>query len=74
MKVVSVLFSNSPRTYDYLCPFDDVKVGSNVIVDTKRGEATVIVAEIKPVSDKATAHVKRVLPDEPDARDINTLF
>lgn len=69
MKVVSVLFSGSHQTYDYLCPFD-VKVGDEVIVDTRRGEASVIVAEVKDHSDKATARVKRVNAPTPDINDL----
>lgn len=68
MKIVSVIFSGSPNRYDYRCPFD-VKVGDNVVVETRRGDATVVVAEVKDHSDKATATVKRVV--QPD---INTLF
>lgn len=66
MKVVSVLFSNSQNRYDYLCPFD-VKVGDNVIVETRRGEATVVVAEVKDHSDRATVEVKRLADPEPVA-------
>lgn len=63
MKAVSVIFSNSPNHYDYWCSFD-VKVGDNVVVETKRGEATVIVVEVKDHSEKATAAVKRVAQAE----------
>lgn len=68
MKVASVAFNGSHHQYDYLCLFD-VKVGDNVVVDTKRGEATVIVVAVKDHSDRATAQIKRVV--QPD---INTLF
>lgn len=68
MKVVAVAFSGSHQTYDYLCPFS-VKVGDEVIVETRRGEAKVLVMEVKDHSDKATAQVKRVVTP-----DINTLF
>jgi hypothetical protein len=64
VKVASVLFSNSQNRYDYLCPFD-VKPGDEVIVDTRRGEAKVIVAEIKDHSDRATAQIKRLADPEP---------
>lgn len=70
MKVVSVLFFGSHSRYDYFCDFD-VKVGDEVIVDTRRGEANVIVAEVKDHSDKATASVKRV---NTPTSDINDLF
>lgn len=60
MKVVEVLFSGSHVAYDYLCPFD-VRPGDNVVVDTKRGEATVVVKTVKDHSEKAHATVKRVL-------------
>lgn len=69
MKIVSVLFSGSQTRYDYLCSLDDVKVGDFAIVETRRGEATVVVAEIKDHSDKATAHIKRIVTP-----DINTMF
>lgn len=69
MKVVSVLFSGSHQTYDYFCAFD-VKVGDNVIVDTRRGEANVIVAEVKDHSDKATASVKRVIAASDNINDL----
>lgn len=59
MKVAAVMFSGSHQQYDYLCPFDDVKAGDSVIVSTRRGEATVIVAEIKESSDKATVEILR---------------
>lgn len=60
MKAVSILFSGSQTRYDYLCPYK-VEVGDSVVVDTKRGEVTVVVVEVKDHSDKATAEVKRVL-------------
>jgi hypothetical protein len=53
------MFSGSHHHYDYLLPFNDVKPGDEVIVMTKRGEATVIVAEIKNHSDRATASILR---------------
>lgn len=59
MKVAAVMFTGSHRQYDYLCPFDDVKVGDEVVVSTRRGEARVIVAEIKDSSDKATVEILR---------------
>lgn len=61
MKVVSVLFSGSHVQYDYWCDDDTVRVGDNCIVDTRRGEATVVVAAVKETSEKASAHVKRVV-------------
>lgn len=73
MKAVSVTFSGSPREYAYWCADDTVKIGDNAIVDTKRGEATVIVVEVKDRSDRATAQIKRLIRS--DAKpDINTLF
>lgn len=67
MKIAAVMFPGSPRQYDYLCPFDDVKPGDNVVVTTRRGEATVIVAEIKDYSDKATVEILRKVetPNKP---------
>jgi ribosomal 50S subunit-recycling heat shock protein len=59
MKVAAVMFPGSHAQYDYLCPFDEVKAGDEVVVNTKRGEATVIVAEIKNHSDRATATILR---------------
>lgn len=61
MKVVEVLFSGSQTRYDYLCPFDDVRVGDNAVVDTRRGEATVIVAAVKDRSDRAAVEIKRLV-------------
>lgn len=68
MKAVSVAFSGSPNQYDYLCPFD-VKVSDEVIVNTRRGEAKVLVMAVLDHSDKATASVVRVVKP-----DINTMF
>lgn len=62
MKVVSVLFSGSQNRYDYFADFD-VKPGDTVLVDTKRGEVEVIVAEVKDASDRATAHARPKLPE-----------
>lgn len=59
-RAVAVLFTGSQTRYDYWCLLD-VAVGDNVVVDTKRGEATVVVAEVKQGSDKASAYVKRVV-------------
>lgn len=64
MKAVSVIFSGSQNRYDYLCPFD-VSVGDEVIVETKRGEVRVIVAEVKDHSDRATASIKRMADPKP---------
>lgn len=58
-KAVSVLFSGSHVRYDYFCDFD-VQVGDSVIVDTKRGEATVIVVQVMDHSPKAVAYIKRM--------------
>lgn len=60
MKAVGVLFSGSHVEYDYWCEFD-VKPGDNVVVDTKRGEATVVVKTVKDHSERAQASVKRVV-------------
>jgi hypothetical protein len=57
-KVVSVKFKWGDGTYDYFCDFP-VSVGDKVVVETKRGEATVEVVEIKGESDKATKPVLR---------------
>lgn len=65
MKVAAVAFSGSRQTYDYLCPFD-VNPGDEVIVQTKRGEAKVLVIEVKDNSDKATATVKRLADPAPE--------
>jgi len=69
MKIVSCMFSGSPREYDYLCEDDTVRVGDNAIVETRRGDAAVIVVAVKDHSDRATAHIKRLVKP-----DINTLF
>lgn len=60
MKVVSVLFSNSQNLYDYLDPFG-AKVGDVVIVPTRRGDAEVVVAEVKESSDRATVEILRIV-------------
>jgi hypothetical protein len=57
---VTVLFSGSHVGYDYWCDFP-VKVGDNVIVATKRGEATVVVTAVKPTSERAQASVKGIV-------------
>lgn len=67
-KAVSVAFNGSHQRYDYWCD-QPVKVGDNAIVWTRRGEATVVVVEVKEHSDKATAAVQRIVTP-----DINTLF
>lgn len=57
--VVSVIFSGSPREYDYLCPGNRrVSVGDVVQVSTRRGLADVIVVAVKPASDRATAFIE----------------
>lgn len=68
MKAVSVAFSGSHQTYDYLCPFD-VAVGDECVVNTRRGEAKVLVMAVLDHSDKATASVVRVVKP-----DINEMF
>lgn len=60
MQVVSVLFSNSQNHYDYLDPFG-AKVGDVVVVPTRRGDAEVVVAEVKESSDRATVEILRVV-------------
>lgn len=60
MKVVSVLFSNSHQQYDYLDPFG-AKVGDVVVVPTRRGDAEVVVAEVKESSDRATVEILRIV-------------
>lgn len=52
------------RTYDYFVPAGlELATGDKVIVETKRGETTVEVVEIKTQSDKAEKHILR--RDEP---------
>lgn len=57
--IVAVRFPGSDRSYDYFSPFP-VAVGQSVIVETRRGEATVQVVEIKTHSDVASAEIKRI--------------
>lgn len=57
--IVAVRFDGSTGLYDYYCQFEDVAVGDRVIVNTRRGEAEVTVAEIKAESEKATANIVR---------------
>jgi primosomal protein N' len=60
VKVVSVLFSNSQNRYDYLDPVG-AKVGDVVVVPTRRGDAEVVVAEVKESSDRATVEILRIV-------------
>jgi len=60
-KAVSVRFSSSSKTYDYLCTFP-VRPGDRVIVETRRGDATVEVVAVKDYSDRATAYISRSAP------------
>jgi len=60
MKVVSVLFSGSQNRYDYIDPFG-AKVGDVVVVPTRRGDAEVVVAEVKESSDRATVEILRIV-------------
>lgn len=55
----AVMFPGSTRTYDYILPFE-AKVGDSVIVETRRGDATVEIVEIKTHSDRATVEIKRL--------------
>lgn len=58
-QIAAVKFDGSDRTYDYIAPFP-VSPGMRVVVETRRGEAVVTVAEVKDHSDKATASLVRV--------------
>jgi len=60
MQVVSVLFSGSQNRYDYLDPFG-AKVGDVVVVPTRRGDAEVVVAEVKESSERATVEILRIV-------------
>ncbi len=55
------------RTYDYFVPEGlNLKAGDKVIVETKRGETTVEVVEIKDASDLAEKAIIRVAePEQP---------
>lgn len=59
------------RTYDYFIPAGlELAPGDKVIVETKRGETTVEVVEIKAESDKAEKHIlRRAEPVEPASSD-----
>lgn len=59
------------RTYDYFVPSGlELAPGDKVIVETKRGETTVEVVEIKTQSDKAEKHIlRRAEQVEPVATD-----
>lgn len=59
-RVVAVRFQNSDRAYDYLDPFG-AKVGDVVVVPTRRGDAEVVVAEVKESSDRATVEILRIV-------------
>lgn len=60
MKVVSVLFSGSQARYDYLDPYG-AQVGDVVVVPTRRGDAEVVVVEVKESSDRATVEILRIV-------------
>ena len=46
-RLVSVRFSESGRTYDYICGFEDVHVGDVVIVNGYNGETAVTVTDVR---------------------------
>lgn len=60
-------------TYDYFVPSSlELAPGDKVIVETKRGETTVEVVEIKTQSDKAEKHIlRRAEPVEPVAERVD---
>lgn len=61
-RACSVIFTGSKVQYDYLLlPHHDVRVGDNVTVPTKRGEATVIVTAVLEHSGKATKPIAGVV-------------
>jgi hypothetical protein len=45
-RIASIRFGESGRTYDYICDFEDVKVGDKVIVEGYDGETEVTVTKI----------------------------
>lgn len=56
------------KTYDYLVPNGFIlNAGDKVIVETKRGEATVTVVEIKDASEMAEKFILRVADPETEA-------
>lgn len=56
------------KSYDYLVPTGmELKPGDKAIVETKRGEATVTVVEIKDASDMAEKFILRIAEPEPEA-------
>lgn len=57
--VVTVRFPPSVREYDYFCNFP-VAQGQNVVVETRRGEATVQVLEVKATSERAEKSILRL--------------
>lgn len=66
-KIAAVKFGFSDKTYDYLVPDGlDVELGAKVIVETKRGEATVEVVEIKTESDRAEKFILRAAEPKPE--------
>ena len=60
----AVRFDGSDKTYDYFAPIS-VEVGDRVVVETRRGEAVVTVAEIKDRSERAEKSILR-MADESD--------
>ncbi|MEJ8571283.1 hypothetical protein [Microbaculum marinum] len=63
-RVAAVKFKWSDKTYDYFAPFP-VEVGQKVIVETRRGETTVEIVEIKNGSDRAEKFLLRIAEPEP---------
>jgi ribosomal 50S subunit-recycling heat shock protein len=58
------------KTYDYFVPEGlELKPGDKVVVETKRGETTVEVAEIKAESEQAEKAILRIAEPEQPAAD-----
>ena len=53
-KFVSVTFSDGGRHYDYLCDIPDVKVGDEVVVPSRDGDAHVRVVGVFERSESET--------------------
>lgn len=68
-KVASIKFSwqKDDRTYDYFVPHGlELNAGDKVVVETKRGETTVTVVEIKDESDRAEKSIIRLAEPKPE--------
>lgn len=68
LKVAAIKFKwqKDEKTYDYFIPHGlELSPGDKVVVETKRGETEVVVAEIKEKSDRAERSIIRRVEEKP---------